>query len=258
MLTIRELYQQYCDAKIELQQTSASNGSASGQSQKILSMKSIQQHIKNNKVEIDSAQQTIRTIESNITAIERWKLVNQQYKERQERTLELIRLQDEELELKHKLTGIHRLKDIVKKVETTLLLNAIDNINQYVANYLDIFFQTHPISVTITIRDENDEKATKSTKSAGQLTISVNYKGMDADIGILSGGELQRVIVAFNLALAELFTIPMILLDECTSNLDQELTETVVKGIRNNSKGKMIIMIAHQVVQGLFDKVIDI
>ena len=104
---------------------------------------------------------------------------------------------------------------------------------------------------------ESNLQNAKSSKSAGQLILTVDYKGMDADISILSGGELQRVIVAFNLALSELFSLPMILLDECTSNLDQELTEIVVRGIRNNSKGKMIIMIAHQVVQGLFDKVIE-
>ena len=81
---------------------------------------------------------------------------------------------------------------------------------------------------------------------------------MDADLSILSGGELQRVVIAYNLAMSEIFSVPMILLDECTSNLDQELTEIVVKGIKYNCKGKTMIMIAHQVVSGIFDNVISI
>ena len=49
-----------------------------------------------------------------------------------------------------------------------------------------------------------------------------------------------------------------ILLDECTSNLDQELTEIVVKGIKHTTHAKTIIMIAHQVVSGIFDQTIMI
>jgi len=92
----------------------------------------------------------------------------------------------------------------------------------------------------------------------GQLCIGIDYKGMDADLSVLSGGELQRVVIAYNLALSELFAVPMVLLDECTSNLDQELTEIVVNGIKQNCKGKTMIMIAHQVVSGIFDNIIEI
>ena len=96
----------------------------------------------------------------------------------------------------------------------------------------------------------------KSTKP--QINLSVNYKGVDCDLNSLSGGELQRVIVAFNLALSEIFNLPFILLDECTSNLDQESTNIIVSGIKNNFEKKNVIIIAHQVVSGIFDKVIKI
>ena len=72
----------------------------------------------------------------------------------------------------------------------------------------------------------------------------------------LSDGELQRVKVAFSLALGEMYHIPFILLDECTCNLDQEMTEIVVKGIKQYP-GK-IILIAHQVISGKFDNVITL
>ena len=72
----------------------------------------------------------------------------------------------------------------------------------------------------------------------------------------LSDGELQRVKVAFSLAFGEMYQTPFILLDECTSNLDQEMTEIVVDGMRQYP-GK-IILIAHQVVMGKFDNVIKV
>jgi ABC-type multidrug transport system fused ATPase/permease subunit len=60
------------------------------------------------------------------------------------------------------------------------------------------------------------------------------------------------------MALAEMFNTPLLLLDECTSSLDQELTETVFTAIRENFNGKLTLLIAHQVVTGVFDKIIKL
>jgi len=69
---------------------------------------------------------------------------------------------------------------------------------------------------------------------------------------ILSGGELTRVVLAYTLVLSEIFNTPLILLDECTASLDQELTSEVFETIREKSHGKLILIIAHQVVSGSF------
>ena len=95
-------------------------------------------------------------------------------------------------------------------------------------------------------------------KSKPQINLHLDYKGMECNIKMLSGGELQRVVVAFNLALGEMFNIPFILLDECTSNLDKETTEIIVSGVKEKYSQKNVVMIAHQVVSGLFDQVIKI
>jgi ABC-type transport system involved in cytochrome bd biosynthesis fused ATPase/permease subunit len=55
-----------------------------------------------------------------------------------------------------------------------------------------------------------------------------------------------------------MFNTPMMLLDECTASLDQELTGVVMDGIREHFPGKLVLIIAHQVVKGQFDKVIQI
>ena len=81
---------------------------------------------------------------------------------------------------------------------------------------------------------------------------------MNCELKMLSGGEIQRIVLAFNLALSDMFNLPILLLDESTSNLDQELTNTVINGIKSNYNNKLVILIAHQVISGIFDNVIEI
>ena len=119
--------------------------------------------------------------------------------------------------------------------------------------YLDCFFPENPISVQLQAFKENKKTATKPC-----INILIEYKGMECDINMLSGGELARVVLAYTLALSEIFNTPILLLDECTASLDQELTNVVFDGIRENFKGKLVLIIAHQIIMGTFDKIITL
>ena len=130
------------------------------------------------------------------------------------------------------------------------MMNVITSINNHTEGYLETFFPDNPISVKLV-----PFKETKTGKKP-QINLEIEYKGMEADINMLSGGELSRVILAYALALGEMFNTPMMLLDECTASLDQELTGVVMDGIREHFTGKLVITICHQVVKGQFDKVI--
>ena len=162
-----------------------------------------------------------------------------------------------ELELAEKIAqnehaSATKLKDKILEAESIAMLNIIDSINSHARIYLDCFFPDNPISVNL----QTFKETKKSTKP--QINIEIEYKGMEADIHMLSGGELSRVILAYTMALAEMFNTPLLLLDECTSSLDQELTETVFNSIRENFNGKITLLIAHQVVMGTFDKIINL
>jgi ABC-type transport system involved in cytochrome bd biosynthesis fused ATPase/permease subunit len=78
---------------------------------------------------------------------------------------------------------------------------------------------------------------------------------MQCDMSLLSGGEQARLNLAFILAFAHVFHSPLLLLDECTSNLDQELTEIVLEHIESMRISK-VILIAHQVVEGNFTQIL--
>ena len=136
------------------------------------------------------------------------------------------------------------------------MLNVISSINTHTQGYLEAFFPDNPISVKLVPFKET--KSGKTVKRKPQINLEIEYKGMEADINMLSGGELSRVILSFALALGEMFNTPMMLLDECTASLDQELTGVVMDGIRELFSGKLVLIIAHQVVKGQFDKVIQI
>ena len=86
----------------------------------------------------------------------------------------------------------------------------------------------------------------------------IEYKSMEATLDMLSQGENSRVVLAFFLALSEIFESPFILMDECTSNLDQELNNIVMDSIKENFEGKLAVVIAHQVINGIFDNTINL
>lgn len=144
------------------------------------------------------------------------------------------------------------LKDKILEAESIALSNVINSINNHAQLYLDYFFPDNPIIVKLL-----SFKETKKN-SKPQINIEIEYKGNECELTSLSGGELQRVVLAFTLALSEMFNTNILMLDECTSNLNQELTNTVFEAIKENFKNKFVLIVAHQVVTGLFDKVINI
>ena len=99
-------------------------------------------------------------------------------------------------------------------------------------------------------------KRSKKKTSKPSINIRIEYKGMECNLNMLSGGELARVVLAYTLALAEMFNTPLILLDECTASLDQEMTGVVFDSIKDHFNGKLAVIIAHQVVSGVFDNVL--
>lgn len=165
-------------------------------------------------------------------------------------------LQKEELECRKLYGASTLLRDKILEAESIAMLNVISSINTHTQGYLEDFFSDNPISVKLVPFKETGTG--KNVKVKPQINLEIEYKGMEADINMLSGGELSRVILAFALALGEMFNTPIMLLDECTSSLDQELTGTVMDSIREHFTGKLVLIIAHQVVKGQFDKVITI
>lgn len=190
--------------------------------------------------------------EKNVLLVEEWlknekELLN--YKEWKDK---VVNLEKDERTVRSEYVGATMLKEKILEAESISMLNIIETINTHARLYLDYFFPDNPICVCL-----QPFKETKKTTKP-QINVQIEYKGMEADLSMLSGGELSRVVLAYTLALAEMFNSPLLLLDECTSNLDEETTNVVFDCIKENFNGKMTLIIAHQVITGSFDKIINL
>ena len=162
-------------------------------------------------------------------------------------------LVQEESEAQIQLKAAKEFKQKIFEAESIAITNVITTINKYAEKYLDAFFPDNSIVINLNAFKHDTKNQVKP-----QVNLQIVYKDCECDIDNLSGGELQRVIVAFNLALAEMFDTEFLLLDECTSNLDQETTNLIMNAIKSNFNDKHVIIIAHQVVMGIFDYIIKI
>jgi len=144
------------------------------------------------------------------------------------------------------------LKEKIMEAESIAMVNIISCINAHSQMYIEEFFPDVDINIKLV-----PFKETKKSKKP-QINIEVEYKNMDFDLCMLSGGQLARVILAYTLALGEMFNVPIIMLDECTSSLDESTTEIVFETIKKKFSEKSVLVIAHQIVTGSFDKVIKL
>lgn len=195
----------------------------------------------------------IITLEKSIQSIQNYQTYKKHLDEYNACQENINKLKQDELINSEKFRAACLFKDKLKTAESNALQSILSSINEHAEVYLESFFPTHPISCILSPIKENKDGSTKA-----EINMDISYKGMTCDRSSLSGGELARVITAFALSLAEIFNSNILLLDESTASLDETSTLTVFEGIKEHYKGKTILIIAHQVVEGMFDNVIKL
>jgi DNA repair exonuclease SbcCD ATPase subunit len=154
---------------------------------------------------------------------------------------------------KQNFTSCVDFKKLIAKAEAVAIKVTIDTLNIHVQNFLDAFFVDEPMSAQIVTLKS---KGTKTERE--QLNIEILYKGMNMDIKMLSGGEYDRVVLAFMMSIMDMNQSPIVLLDECISSLDQDTADNVSTYIQTQSKDRCVVLIAHQIITGMFDHVIKL
>jgi exonuclease SbcC len=162
-------------------------------------------------------------------------------------------LKKEETIIRNKLSSINILKEKIIEAESIALTNVINSINNHTQIYLDEFFPTIPITVRLLPFKETQKKTSKPC-----INMEVEYKGMSCSLSRLSGGQKSRIVLAYTLALADIFNLPLIMIDECTSSLDEELNNIVMESLKQHFENKLILVISHQSVEGHFDNIINL
>lgn len=150
--------------------------------------------------------------------------------------------------------GSKTLYNKILEAESIALSSLVSKINDESQQFLDGFFPDDPISIRLL-----PFKETKKTIKP-HINLEIIYKDMECDLASLSGGELSRIILGYTLALANIFDSQMLLLDEPTASLDQESTAIVFDHVKSayKDRGIPVIIIAHQIIEGVFDHVIKI
>lgn len=148
---------------------------------------------------------------------------------------------------------LEELKSLAIEVECKQLKETVKTINVLMDDIFSYIFD-EPISVKLLLHKELKDKRIKQ-----QVNLEIHYKGTAFNTGALSGGECDRISLGVMLALNQVSSSPILLLDETLSSLDGNLRELCLKTIRNSSKGlKTVLCINHEDVEGLYDKVVNI
>jgi ABC-type multidrug transport system fused ATPase/permease subunit len=146
---------------------------------------------------------------------------------------------------------------VLAKLEAERIQSFIINLNKRMQAYIDDFFPTEPLTVRLDCFREAKSGASKGMKKA-QITFSMSYKDFETDdLGVLSGGEYDRLQLAVTLAFADCAKIPILMLDESLNSLDDQTCAHVVDKIR--CKDRLTLLVAHQVSsEGVFDTVLKL
>lgn len=166
---------------------------------------------------------------------------------------EVKKLKGKVKEAQDDLQGAIGLEEAAKEAEIIAMESTIESINEHARDYLEEMFD-EPISVRL----ESHKLTAKNIKKA-QINTSVNYKGEQyVSIDELSGGEKQRCELAFLLAVNDMLGSNIILLDECLNNLNSEMNLEVLTHLRELGGDKLIIVISHEAIDGVFDGTVDL
>ena len=152
------------------------------------------------------------------------------------------------------LQNLEQLKKIALEVECQTLEETVDELNLSLTVILERLF-VDPIMVRLSLY--KNLKTSDRVKQSVNLVI--NYKGVEYDqVNQLSGGEGDRISLALTLAMCQRSKGNFLILDESLSSLDETAKETAVETIRQVLPHKAIFLVAHDIVEGVFDREIAV
>ena len=177
-------------------------------------------------------------------------------------TNEMKSLTDIEIDLSEKIRlindrikGVQGLYELAIQAEFLSLTKTINCINEHAKPYLASMFES-PIVAKLQIK-----RVTKQGNVAAKpsIEIQIAYDGnIYNDIDELCGSERQRCDLAFLFGVNDMLNSKILLLDECMNNMDSEMNMEVLSYINDFKADKQILMISHEAIHGVFDKVIRV
>jgi hypothetical protein len=142
-----------------------------------------------------------------------------------------------------------------KEAQILSLKTTLSKINSYSKYYLDKIFDGDDDSVSVTLQSH---KISSSGDTIAKINTNIVYKGQIYNsFDEFCGGEGQKCELAFLFGVNDMLGSNMVFLDECINNLDSESNMKTLNTLKKICGNKLIIVIAHEAVLGIFDKVIQ-
>lgn len=154
---------------------------------------------------------------------------------------------EQENTITNEYNALIRLKELCKITEHVSMNNTLNTINSIANKYLNSMFEN--LSIELYVKEDDTRKVFCKLVNCG-----MEYDSIDT----LSGGERDRVVLAYTLAVHEVINGKLLMLDESLSSLDYDTNCQVLELLRNVSEHQLVLVISHDVMHGLFDTVIDI
>lgn len=151
-----------------------------------------------------------------------------------------------------KLQGALGLVEAGREAEILAMETTVESINEHARDYLDSLFD-----IPITVRLQCQSTTAKGEKRI-KISTAIRVDGEETCIEDISGGEAQRCELAFLLGVNDMLGSPLILLDECLNNLDQEFNIETLRKLSEMRDDKLILIISHEAVRGVFDHIIEL
>ena len=131
----------------------------------------------------------------------------------------------------------------VKNIRT----DSLRNLQSYVTQETYLFHDSIEENVKLAKPDATHEEVVEACKKASIhdfiLSLPQGYDTPVEELGdSLSGGERQRI----GLARAFLHDVPLLLLDEPTSNLDSLNEAVILRSLHNQRKDKTVVLVSHR------------
>ena len=165
---------------------------------------------------------------------------------------DIINITDKLSILKNELNILSKLKEIIHKAEVLSMNDTIILLNNSINSYLNIMFSN---DINITINNTVEKKGIVKFK----ITNNIIYKGCEYDsISDLSGGEFDRCVLSIMIACSNIMNSNILMLDESLASLDSDLCSDILYKLKKISIDKLILVVNHQVINGLFDDIITI
>ena len=147
-----------------------------------------------------------------------------------------------------------KLKEISDISQTQSIDSVINSLNMAAQSQENALFPEYPMTAQLKTTKENKDGSVKP-----KISFAAQYKGVEINnLEDFSGGEDDRLVLAFQLALNSLYNSPLLLLDESFTGLNEELVNLAIDNLKSLAQDKLVIVISHNVNHGEFDQVIEI